>query len=209
MDLLEEVIKMEYVALFLVFLVVVYKIFKMQTISILRDNLFVVRNQYLFPLPRKHKGLKYESELYKMLELLINSTIQYAHKISFTRIGLFIVLNEIRIPGYTVQDDFRSSVESEIEGIRDHELKDEINDIIANLDAEIIRYFMKTSVLFWIFIAYSAIKESLASKQNGIREKIRKGAEWAPMVGMGMKKDSIKLLNTILHTASRVLTIMI
>lgn len=160
----------------LLFLFVLFVIFyKGYAIDKFREELFSIRDR-LFRVAFQKKGLSFDSPVYRDYEDLLNNTIRYAQNISFIGLIIFNLQNKIRYPNIKFKSSIILSIEKNLKGIDNKEVKEELINIKHEIDEQVLLLLLKTSVLFMVYFIIKVVLIYLYTifQHNVFREAIMK-----------------------------------
>ncbi|TGN02893.1 hypothetical protein [Leptospira dzoumogneensis] len=112
-------------------------------LDILREELFNIRDS-LFDLALDKK-LSFEDQVYKELEIILNGTIRYAHRISFLSSLIFRISVEKDYPGKVVENRLYSGLRERIHAESDETLKKKLKVMLRKYEVTVARYMIFTS----------------------------------------------------------------
>lgn len=125
--------------------------FRRAQLDTFRADLFQLRHE-LFMLTEGENELKFDSDFYRSFENLINSSIRFAHRISYTEIILFELWFKKKYPGISIETSFEKSYNKKIMCIKDTKLKNKIVDLNYRMQLLFFKHLFKTSPLFAIIV---------------------------------------------------------
>lgn len=117
-----------------------------------RDELFQIRHK-LFMLPIKYHEIEYESQCYRHYERTINNHIRYAHKASF--LELLIVSYHLKKEKVVLKKDREKEM---LEYLNNDHLIEGIKDIEIKMRDALLKYFLKTSPLIYVYFMVEGLK---------------------------------------------------
>ncbi|WP_289102403.1 hypothetical protein [uncultured Fusobacterium sp.] len=120
---------------------------KNMILSNFRFKLFRIRHK-LFILASEPNSLKYDDDLYRELEQNINSLIRFAHRNSYFETLIFSLWFKIKYPNIRKVTRFSMVLSKFFKENRDKRLKNEIENILTDVETSIFKYFLSTSPIF-------------------------------------------------------------
>ncbi len=135
----------------LLLLILYFVLYRRFAIDNYRDQLFKIR-EALFDLAIDNETLSFKSEIYKNFETRLNNNIRFAHRISFLGAILFNVMNRIRYPGSNIQSKVASDFLRQAAAMRQSATKDRIMQLKAAFDTQTIKYLLRISPLFCLYV---------------------------------------------------------
>lgn len=124
-----------------------------------REKLFSIRNEFFLMALHKESGLNFDSDVYQNFELLLNTTIRYGHRLSLLNGFIFKLINWLSFSTVKVETIFNYRFRNSIEELKNKNpsLHKEMTLLKAKYEMAVIKYFLSTSILFFILITSVSI----------------------------------------------------
>ncbi len=122
----------------------------------LREDLFTIRNE-LFDIGCNKNEIHFNSRLFLTFERIINNTIRYGFKLSFMRAVIFSNIIKFKYPDYKIRSQIRIEFTNMMHNINDKNLKTSMEQLKRKYEVSVIKYFLRTSVLFFLTFACNII----------------------------------------------------